>query len=144
VVEHRWPGLKFGEMIFSRSGVRVTGGRCHVVKEVAENSTLYFTHRRLHRRTQDLSMGWGSNSQWRTDFRRDYEANGRRHYNSQGRNLLGEEASVEQDRDGLTALERIELCQNRCFIRRRLEDTDLWPYDDRWEQGACQKSCVRG
>jgi hypothetical protein len=134
VREHLWPGLKFGQLIFSRSGVQVVGGTQHVVKEVAEHSTLYFTYRRLHRRTQDLSMGWGSNSQWRTDFRRDYETNGKRYYHSQGKNPLGLGMAAAADRNGLTADERIELCQNRCFIRSRQDDTDLWPYHDRWEE----------
>ena len=134
VLEHLWPGLMFGEMIFSRSGVRVRGGIQHVVKEVAENSTLYFTYRRLHRRTEDPSMGWGSNSQWRTDYRRDYETGGKRFYHSRGKNLLNEQGAAEPDRDGLTAQERIELCRNRCFIRTRREDRDLWPYHDRWEE----------
>ncbi|OAI47679.1 hypothetical protein AYO44_09280 [Planctomycetaceae bacterium SCGC AG-212-F19] len=134
VREHFWPGLMFGEMVFSRSGVRVRAGTPHVIKEVAEQSTLYFTYRRLHRRTEDLSMGWGSNSQWRTDYRRDYVANGTRYYNIVGKNRLGDGVPAEPDRDGLTPEERIELCQHRCFIRSRREDRDLWPYHDRWEE----------
>ena len=38
----------------------------------------------------DLSHGWGHNSQWRTDFRRDYEESAELHYNVDGRWLIGE------------------------------------------------------
>ena len=129
-----WPGLMFGEMLFSRSGVAVSGGSDHVNMRVAENSTLYFTHRRLHRKTNDLSLGWGSNSQWRTKFRRDYEHGGKWSYHVDGERLLGRDAPVDGDEDELTAEERIELCKNRCFIRTGKDHVDLWPYDDRFEE----------
>jgi hypothetical protein len=138
VVGHIWPGLMFGDMLFSRSGVEVIGGRKHIVREIAQRSTLYFTYRRLNRPTADLSMGWGSNSQWRTSFRRDYESDGMRIYNADAKNnLLKLQAPSEQDRDGLTLEERIELCRNRCFIITPKPDQDLWPYDDRFEEYGC-------
>ncbi|MES1200874.1 MAG: hypothetical protein ABUS57_05440, partial [Pseudomonadota bacterium] len=67
-----WPALMLGSMIFSRSGTAVEGGGDHVVKEIAENSTLFWAWLRCNRPALDLSQGWGSNSQWRTRFRRDY------------------------------------------------------------------------
>lgn len=129
-----WPGLMWGEMLFSRSGVEVIAGRRHALKEVAEASTLYFSYRRLHRRTDDLSVGWGSNSQWRTNFRRDYQSNGMRYYHVDGKNSLNVAAPAEPDRDGLTPKERIELCRNRCFVVTTKNGDDLWPYDDRYEE----------
>lgn len=137
ILERFWPGLMFGELLFFRSGVAVTGGRDHVVKEIAEQSTLYFTFRRAHRRTSDLSMGWGSNSQWRTDFRRDYESGGKWIYNADGENLLNEPEKCEKEGDGLTHEERIELCKNRCFIITPKPNDDLWPFDDRFEEPRC-------
>jgi hypothetical protein len=134
VVTTLWPGLMFGEMLFSRSGVAVSGGISRVDRWVAEGSTLYFTHRRLHRRTDDLSKGWGSNSQWRTAFRRDYEYKDKWLYHSNGKSLLARNTKADGDQDGLTAEERIELCKNRCFIVTRKDDVDLWPYDDRYEE----------
>ena len=110
VCEVLWPGLMYGDMLFSRSGVAVTGGTRHVLKDVAENSTLYFTYRRLTRKTNDLSMGWGSNSQWRTAFRRDYACQGRWFYNIDGKHSLNSVSPSEEDRDNLTSDERIELC----------------------------------
>ena len=129
-----WPGLMFGEMLFSRSGVAVSGGGDRVNKRVAKHSTLYLTYRRLHRKTIDLSQGWGSNSQWRTDFRRDYEHDDKWSYHADGKHLLSQDATTGRDRDGLTAEERIELCTNRCFIVTGKDNADLWPYDDRYEE----------
>src|SRR5262249_25979293 len=43
VVDHvYWPGLMFGEMLFSRAGVRVHSSPGELDKETAENSVLYF------------------------------------------------------------------------------------------------------
>jgi hypothetical protein len=97
--------------------------------EVAEQSTLYFTHRRLYRKTMDLSVGWGSNSQWRTSFRRDYEHDGCFLYNVDGEIDLTSDSQFNKDHIELPVLERIELCKNRCFIISMREDSDLWPYN---------------
>lgn len=135
ILGHVWPGLMFGEMLLSRSGVEVLGGRAHIVPEIAERSTLYFAYERTNRKTCDLSMGWGSNSQWRTSFRRDYDSNGIRIYNADGRHMLGGPAT-EEDRDGLTVEERLELCRHRCFVTSPKPDSDLWPYDDRFDEAV--------
>lgn len=134
VIQHHWPGLKFGSLQFSRSGVLVRGGKNQIVKKVAEHSTLYFTFRRMNRKTNDLSFGWGSNSQWRTAFRRDYQIGVKRIYNADGTNSLGSAASAAADGQGLTLEERVELCRNRCFIKCLKDDSDLWPYRDRFEE----------
>lgn len=72
LIELRWPGLMLGRLLFHRAGVRVRAGVEHAQRGVADRSPLYWTFRRRHRPTVDLSQGWGSNSQWRTDFRLDY------------------------------------------------------------------------
>jgi hypothetical protein len=134
VVEVLWPGLMFGNMLVSRSGIVASGGASNLVTGVADGSTLYFTHRRLHRKTSDLSMGWGSNSQWRTTFRRDYECQGKRIYNIDGEHSLNRVPSSSEDRDNLTIDERIELCRNRCFLVTKKSHGDLWPFDDQYEE----------
>jgi hypothetical protein len=94
VIEERWPGFLLGRLLMCRAGVRVRGGRQHIRKEVAEHSTLYWTFVRAARPVQDLSHGWGSNSQWRTSFRRDYVDATQLYYNvmapitSMGRRLM--------------------------------------------------------
>lgn len=116
-----WPGFLCGPLLIARAGVGVTGGTQHLRKEIAETSTLYWCHRRSGRPTQDLSVGWGSNSQWRTAFRRDYCLAGQLHYNVDG------QSQPDDDLD-LTDPEKTELLRHRCFIVSARTHEDLFPY----------------
>lgn len=129
LVRQHWPPLMLGSMMLSRGGVTVSGGQNHIRKAIAETSTLYWAYRRKDRPRQDLSAGWGSNSQWRTSFRRDYRVGTTFYFNVDGTNDLSRPLSGP-DRDGLTRGERIELLIHRCFITVDKPHDDLWPYDD--------------
>jgi hypothetical protein len=129
VVGECWPALMLGDMLISRAGVAVSGGRNRIRKEIAETSTLYWASRRRNRPRTDLSAGWGSNSQWGTAFRRDYRIGDMFYFNVDGTNDLRTPAAAE-DRDGLTPNERRELLIHRCFITVDKPHGDLWPYDD--------------
>ena len=122
VAEVYWPGYTLGPLLVSRTGCRVRAGRLHLLKEVAERSTLYWAYARNHRPTDDLSRGWGGNSQWRTSFRRDYALDGRLYYNVGAREHPGG-ADAELD-----AAERAELLRHRCFVTRTGPSDDRWPY----------------
>jgi len=134
-----WPGLMFGDMLFSRAGVRVRCPATLIDKAVAETSRLYFTYRRLRRQAMDLSYGWGSNSQWATSFRRDYDSGGRFWYNVEGGHPLGDgyRASFPPswllDEDDLTVAERVEVLTHRCFVRCPKDGGDLFPFGDRFD-----------
>jgi hypothetical protein len=130
LVSTLWPCLMLGDMLFSRAGARISAGRRFVHKEVAESSMLYWAYRRKNRPHQDLSHGWGSNSQWRTRFRRDYSLGGAYHYNVDRKQDLAAPDAGVIDRDGLSRAERIELLTHRCFVVTTKPDSDLWPYDD--------------
>ncbi len=78
----------------------------------------------------DLSHGWGSNSQWGTNFRRDYQIDGELYYNVDGRHDLRKPFARSEDRYGLSQEERIELLINRCFIVTERPHNNLWPFDD--------------
>lgn len=80
VAEH-WPGFLVGSLLLARAGVTVRAGARWLVPEVVERSALYWAWWRPGRVAVDESRGWGPNSQWRTDFRRDYYANGQVYYN---------------------------------------------------------------
>jgi hypothetical protein len=116
-----WPGFMCGPLMIARAGVSVSGGVRHVRKEIAETSTLYWCFRRASRPVEDLSMGWGGNSQWRTRFRRDYCLDGQYYYN------------VDGDNDSVDALleerERLELVRHRCFVLADHQHADLYPYE---------------
>jgi hypothetical protein len=133
VDEVLWPGLMFGELMFARGGVRVRSRK--LVKAIAERSPLYFTWWRPHRETEDLSHGWGSNSQWRTELRRDYASGGQLHYNVDGKWPVEQEIAQRADAD-LTVEERIELLTHRCFVRCEKRPWGRWPYGDRYVTAA--------
>jgi hypothetical protein len=122
IVDVVWPGYALGPLLVSRAGVRVRTGRRHVVKEIAESSTLYWAYARNNRRTEDLGLGWGSNSQWRTPFRRDYALDGELRYNVDARDP-GPGAGIDLDET-----ERGELLRHRCFVTCTRPSDGLWPY----------------
>jgi hypothetical protein len=131
LLDEYWPALMLGDMIFSRAGAAVRGGSDHIEPQIATSSTLYWAFRRKNRPYQDLSHGWGSNSQWRTRFRRDYRLDGSLHFNVDGKYDLAETRCFTSDRDGLIFAERVELLMNRCFIKTEKADVEPWPYEDR-------------
>jgi hypothetical protein len=55
-----WPGLLFGQLLFSRAGVQIRCPPGTFDVPATEGSTLYWAHRRLRRPTMDLSVGWGT------------------------------------------------------------------------------------
>ena len=130
--------------MFSRAGVRVRGGSRHVLKDAAEHSTLCWAHRRKNRPYQDLSHGWGHNSQWRTCFRWDLMLDGVLTYNaaevgqSDGVDLTTWTDTADPCRVGetlepqLTVEQRRELLTNRCFITipEPAPIGDHYPYRD--------------
>lgn len=124
VVHTYWPGYRLGALLVCRAGCRVRAGREHLVKEIAERSTLYWAFARQTRPTHDPSVGWGSNSQWRTNFRRDYEIGGTLYLNVDGKGK--QPGGMDDD---VTGTERLELLRHRCFVRCPKPHDDLWPYD---------------
>ena len=76
----------------------------------------------------DLSHGWGHNSQWRTDFRRDYIADGHLHYN------VDADPSARSN-DDLDDRDRLDLLRYRCSIRTDL-GPDRWPFHETFVERA--------
>ena len=120
-----WPGYMLGALLIARAGVVADAD---FPKEIAETSLLHWAYLRANRRTTDLSVGWGHNSQWRTAFRRDYLLNGVLHYNVDGRR---DKQKYDED---LTPDEKLELLRHRCFVRCRKRHDDRWPYDDTYRE----------
>jgi hypothetical protein len=125
ILDQRWPPLMLGCMMFCRAGVIVAAGAKHIVKAIAEQSTLYWTYQRKDRRCNDLSHGWGHNSQWRTDLRRDYQSPNGFHYNIDADEALNAATNFDED---ISVDAMIELVRNRCMIRTSVDDSDLFPY----------------
>ena len=124
LIDVYWPTTILGNMLFSRGGAAVEAGSHFVDKERAEKSPMLWAYRRANRECDDLSVGWGSNSQWRTEFRRDY--------------IFGSIAHLNVDADDSRASEsnlppNPELVLNRCAIKSDLGDYSphAWPFDTR-------------
>lgn len=118
-----WPGFLLGQMLFCRAGVRIRAGERVAHKDLAEHSHLYWAFLRNNRPAVDASHGWGHNSQWATDFRRDYVDDVAYCYNVDGEIDIHDEstgAPGEPNDHGdphLTLPMRIELLTYRCFVR---------------------------
>ena len=118
-----WTGFLLGQMLFARAGVAVRGGREHIVKEIAETSRLYWTYWRNNRRASDASHGWGHNSQWATDFRRDYATHEAYYYNVDGNidgpiPLLDADGRVDPEAttEELSPRGALEIMRHRCLV----------------------------
>lgn len=122
VVQVYWPGCRLGPLLISRAGCRVRAGRRHLVRQIAESSTLYWAASRNTRPTDDPGRGWGSSSQWRTSFRRDYSLDGALYYNVDAKPDPG------ADDPELDEADRAELLRHRCFVTRTKAGDDRWPY----------------
>ena len=130
ILDAIWPGLKLGAWMISRSGCKIKAGINHIHKDKAEKSVMYWAYARNHRPTDDLSKGWGHNSQWRTRFRQDCEGDGLLYYN-----ITDAKESEEYKEHMVSELSqdaRIELVRHRCFVKSAVEaphrDRDAHPY----------------
>jgi hypothetical protein len=132
VMDELWPGFMLDHLLICRAGVHVRAGRDLLLKEIAEGSTLYWSSRRKYRPYHDLSQGWGSNSQWRTEFRRDYTNGHDFVYNADGTlDARLPHAHANSAPEALSADERVELLINRCFVHTiKPHSTLFFPYND--------------
>lgn len=131
IVRTMWPCLMLGPMMFSRAGVCISVGDAIMNKEVAESSLIYWSYLRLNRQYEDLSHGWGSNSQWRTAFRRDYLIEGDFCLNVDGRCHVSMELEGDEG-DFLPLEQRIELVKYHHFVKRNsaiYTEGHPWPYE---------------
>ena len=126
IEEIRWPPLMLDQLLFCRAGCVVRAGWGLVVKEIAESSVLYWTWQRRDRRCDDLSHGWGHNSQWRTRHRRDYRLTNRYLYNADALEPAKKFLACDEDLPPVIAN---ELIRHRCLVSTPVADeVELSPY----------------
>ncbi|WP_347254771.1 hypothetical protein [Leminorella grimontii] len=128
-----WPGLRLGELIFSRCAVDVyCPPEYGILNGIADKSVLYFTNQRINRPAHDCSHGWGSNSRWKTAFSRNYQSGDFTFYNVDGRMDLADTASRELLEDlkeqKITIDEARELLVHRCWVGKKALEDDFFPY----------------
>jgi hypothetical protein len=138
VLNYHWPCLMLGPLLFMRAGVSVSAGVQVANPSVASTSKLYWAHRRKNRLCHDLSYGWGSNSSWRTAFRRDYLLDGIYYFNVDGDVDLSTLSAGAAGDERLSPAERVELVTHRCFVHSTKNSDDLFPYDDRYSMPVCK------
>lgn len=126
VVRQHWPGAMVAGMVLVRGGVTVRAGSAVMDPVAAARSCMYWTWMRHYRPVRDLSHGWGHNSQWRTDFRRDYLVGDELRYNV---DHIGARPVLVGTEDDLSEVERRDLVRFRHGVRRDLGE-DLFPFDD--------------
>lgn len=131
ILAWHWPCLMLGTLVIQRGGVTLSAGADVLRPGIADTSTLYWAGDRHGRPTHDLAHGWGSNSRWRTAFRRDYHLGDTHHFNVDGQCDLSSEDRCQPGESELSRAERIELLINRSFVTTPKEHTDLFPYHDR-------------
>lgn len=137
ITECFFPAIKFKNLIIKRAGVKISLNPHNYNLDLTNNSSIYWTYRRKNRKCLDLSQGWGSNSQWRTDLRLDIETKDSFIYNLKGKfdlNNLTAELLEELSQQNLEIQEAIELTKYRHFIKSIKDDSDLFPYDFKYEE----------
>ncbi|WP_438870823.1 DUF6183 family protein [Paractinoplanes ovalisporus] len=112
-----------GSLMLVRAGVTVRAGARRLTPGVATGSTLYWAWQRRHRPVADLSHGWGSNSQWRTRFRRDYWLPDRLAYN-----VDADLKPAKAHPDGARDIVDVDLLRYRCSTMTDLGSEQwVWP-----------------
>lgn len=137
IIEHCFPTIKLNNLIVKRAGVKITLNPNKYNLNLVNTAPIYWTFRRKNRKYLDLSQGWGSNSQWRTDLRLDIETHDSFIYNFQGEfdlNNPTDKVLEQLHDDNLEIKEAIELTKFRHFIVSKKEDSDLFPYDYRYQE----------
>jgi hypothetical protein len=125
LIDEYWPGLLVGGLLLIRSGVAVRAGVNVLDPLVSTSSCLYWSWWRRNRRVRDMSHPWGGNSQWGTDFRRDYIVGDELYYNV---DWLGV-APTERFPSRIPEKYRAPLLRHRCSTHIDLGD-DEFPYEE--------------
>ncbi|MBX3163105.1 MAG: hypothetical protein KF900_01380 [Bacteroidetes bacterium] len=132
-----FPAVKLKNLMLKRAGVKISLNPQNYNLSLINNASIYWTFRRKNRKYFDLSQGWGSDSQWRTDLRLDIETDNSFIYNYNGKlnlNNITAEQLHEIKEQGLEVEEAIELTKYRHFISSTKNGLDLFPYHFKYEE----------
>jgi hypothetical protein len=137
IIECLFPTIMLKNLLIKRGGVIVSNNSNDYNLNLINNAKIFWAYRRKNRKYEDLSHGWGSNSQWRTEFRLDIETEDEIIYNIQGEDDLNNLSNKTQDElrgQKLEINEAIELLINRQFIKCTKDDNDVFPYDFKYRE----------
>jgi hypothetical protein len=145
IIDCLFPSVKLKNIILKRAGVKILLPENKYDLTLINNSTIYWAFRRKNRKYIDLSQGWGSNSQWRTDLRLDIETDSGFIYNHRGKFDLNNptpELLNELSLQNLEIQDAIELTKYRHFIQSEKDDKDLFPFEFRYEEKKYQTQAI--
>lgn len=137
IIECNFPAVKLNNLMIKKAGVKILLNPDKFNLNLINKASIYWAFRRKNRKYFDLSQGWGSNSQWRTDLRLDIETENSYIYNVTGRFNLNSptiELTEELNQQDLELNEAVELTVFRHFMKCTKDDSDLFPYDFRFEE----------
>jgi len=137
IIECNFPAVKLNNLMIKKAGVKILLNPDKFNLNLINKSSIYWAFRRKNRKYFDLSQGWGSNSQWRTDLRLDIETENSYIYNVTGRFNLNSptiELTEELNQQDLELNEAVELTVFRHFMKCTKDDSDLFPYYFRFEE----------
>lgn len=132
-----YPALSFSGLLINKAGVEITLAPENYDIRLINNAKLYWAYWRKNRETNDMSAGWGSNSQWRTEFRIDIETKDRYYYNCEGKydlSIITPFIEKELKAFGFETEEAIEMVKFRHFVKSKKDDRDVFPYDFRYNE----------
>lgn len=132
IKEFYFPTVMLKNLMIKKAGLKILMNDTDFDLNLINNTTIYWAFRRKNRPYNDLSIGWGSNLQWRTDFRLDIETAENYIYNYDGKINLNHLPNLADD--DLSISEAIELTKTRHFIYSKKEGSDLFPYDYRYDE----------
>ncbi len=123
--EHLSPTLMIGNLLFSRGIVNLRTPIDTFEKDLCEKSKIYWSYIRSNRESEDLSHGWGHNSQWRTQFRLDIESDDTYVYNLRGSEDLSNKKWKQE-------VINLDLLRYRHMVNKGIENEDIWIYDSKY------------
>ncbi len=137
IIECNFPAVKLNNLMIKKAGVKILLNPDKFNLNLINKASIYWAFRCKNRKYFDLSQGWGSNSQWRTDLRLDIETENSYIYNVTGRFNLNSptiELTEELNQQDLELNEAVELTVFRHFMKCTKDDSDLFPYYFRFEE----------
>ena len=143
IIECMFPTVRLKGLIIKRSGVIISINPNDYDLNLINNAKIFWAYRRKNRKHEDLSDGWGSNSQWRTDFRFDIETENHYIYNFYGEYDLNQgtvEIINKLKEMNLDVNEMIELLVNRHFIRCIKDENEIFPYSFKYSEKKNQNN----
>ncbi|MFW2104579.1 hypothetical protein [Acinetobacter guillouiae] len=137
IIECNFPAVKLNNLMIKKAGVKILLNPDKFNLNLINKASIYWAFRRKNRKYFDLSQGWGSNSQWRTDLRLDIETENSYIYNVTEKFNLNSptiELMEELNQQDLELNEAVELTVFRHFMKCTKDDSDLFPYYFRFEE----------